>query len=200
MRQIYGSIAPPKAKGKGNLLYLISGLICLLGAASLWMFLQMERKEEAPPPKKIAVPEAPKRVNPLAQQQFVIEEEEEPEEPEEPAPKAKHRVVRRGAWECSGDLAPKDIRKVVATNRRQVQTCYERGLKRDNVLQGSLDLKLKVNSTGKIVATAIAGTLRDNDVFSCVRGLAEGWNFPEPKGGDCAVLQIPFRFAPAAEN
>ena len=200
MRQIYGSIAPPKETGKGNLKYLISGLICLLGAASLWMFLQMERKEEPPPPKKRVVPEAPKRVNPLAEQKFVIEEEEEPEEPVKPKPTAQKPAVRRGAWECSGDLSPKDIRKVVANNRRQVQTCYERGLKRDNVLQGSLDLKLKVNSTGKIVATAVAGTLRDNDVFSCVRSLAEGWSFPEPKGGDCAVLQIPFRFAPAAEN
>ncbi len=200
MRQIYGSIAPPKAKGKSNLKYLISGLVCLLGAVGLWMFIQMETKEEPPPPKKVTVPEAPKRVNPLAQQKFVIEEEEEPEEPEEPKPTAKKRVVRRGAWECSGDLAPKDIRKVVADNRRQVRNCYERGLKRDNVLQGSLDLKLKVGSSGKIVATAVAGTLRDNDVFSCVRSLAEGWSFPQPKGGDCAVLQIPFRFAPAADN
>jgi hypothetical protein len=200
VRQIYGSLAPPKAKGKSNLKYLISGLICLVGAAGLWMFVQMERKEEPPPPKKVVVPEAPKRVNPLAQQEFVIEEEEKPEEPEEPEPKPKQRTVQRGPWECSGDLPSKEIRKVVATNRRQVQTCYERGLKRDNVLQGSLDLKLKVNSTGKIVATAIAGTLRDNDVFSCVRSLAEGWIFPEPRGDDCAVLQIPFRFAPAAEN
>lgn len=200
MSQIYGSLAPPKPKGKSNLKYLISGLICLLGAAGLWMFLQMEKKEPPPPPKKVAVPAAPKRVNPLAQQEFVMEEEEQPEEPTEPEPKARERRVRRGAWECSGDLSPKEIRKVVTNNRRQVRNCYERGLKRDNVLQGSLDLKLKVSSSGKIVATAIAGTLRDADVFSCVRSLAEGWSFPEPTGGDCAVLQIPFRFAPEAEN
>jgi hypothetical protein len=161
------------------------------------MFVQMERKEQPPP--KAPIPVAPKRVNPLAQQEFVIEEEAKPE-PEEPEPETKRRAVRRDPWECSGDLPAKEIRKVVSTNRRQVQTCYERGLKRDNVLQGSLDLKLKVNATGKIVATAVAGTLRDNDVFSCVRSLAEAWSFPEPTGGDCAVLQIPFRFAPAQEN
>ncbi|MBN1653252.1 MAG: AgmX/PglI C-terminal domain-containing protein [Deltaproteobacteria bacterium] len=197
MRQIYGSIAPPKAKGKSNLKYVITGLILLSGAASLWMFVQMERKE--PPPPKEPVPEVPKRINPLEQQEFVIEEEVKPE-PEEPEPEVKKRVERRGPWDCSGDLPTTEVRKVVSNNRRQVQTCYERGLKRDNVLQGSLDLKLKVNATGKIVATAVAGTLRDNDVFSCVRTLAEGWSFPEPTGGDCAVLQIPFRFTPAEEN
>jgi hypothetical protein len=195
LRQIYGSLAPAKPKGHSNLKYLVTGLVLLAGAVGLLIFLQMETRD--PPAPKVLVPKPPQRENPLAPPQFVVEEEEKPDSAVT-KPEAKTRVVvQRGPWECSGDLPAAEIRNVVATNRRQVQSCYERGLKRDNVLQGSLDLKLRVNTAGKIVATAVTGTLHDKDVFTCVRSLAEGWKLPAPTGGDCAVLQIPFRFSPA---
>lgn len=195
MYQNYGSLAPVPAKG-GNLKYIATGLFFLAAAGSLWLFLKME-ESDAPVPIE-PKPKAAKRVNPLAQQEYVIEEAKEEPEPEEvePEPKAKKPRVRRNQWECSGDLPTTMVRKVIAENRRQVRTCYERSLKRNNVLQGSLNLKLKVNGLGKTVATTMSGSLRDNEVFSCVRSLAESWSFPEPSGGDCAVLQIPFKFAP----
>lgn len=196
MYQNFGSLAPVPAKG-GNLKYIVTGLVLLGGAVSLWLFLQMEESDPPIPPMK-PKPESVKRVNPLAQQQFVIEEEPEQEEEEEIAqkPKARRRRPQRSRWDCSGDLPTAQIRKVISLNRRQVRTCYERSLKRNNILQGSLNLKLKVNGAGRTVATNMTGTLRDNEVFSCVRSLAESWSFPEPSGGDCAVLQIPFKFAP----
>jgi len=182
--------------GSGNLKYVITGILLLAGAGGLWVFLQPEK------PKPKVVTQAPKsvqRVNPLAQQNFIIEEEEleklEPEPEPEPVQK-KRRTVRRDAWECSGDLPPKTIREIIADNRSQVRTCYERRLKVNNVLQGDRKLKVKVDSSGSVVATAVQGTLRDNEVFSCVRGLAQRWNFPSPSGGDCAVVQVPFNFMP----
>jgi hypothetical protein len=196
--QIYGSLAPAKPKGSSNLKYVVTGLIFLAGAAGLLIFLQMERSD--PPAPKVVVPKPPQRENPLAAPQFVVEEEEKADSAVTKPETKTHVATPRGPWECSGDLPAAEIRQVVATNRRQVQSCYERGLKRDNVLQGSLELKLRVNSVGKIVATAVTGTLHDKDVFTCVRGLAEGWRLPAPTGGDCAVLQIPFRFSPAQDK
>jgi hypothetical protein len=69
-------------------------------------------------------------------------------------------------------------------------------LKLNNVLQGDMTLRLKVGSTGKVVNTQVAGSIRDQAVFACVRTLAQMWTFPVPTGGDCAVVQVPFKFSP----
>ncbi len=191
------SIPPvrPPSKG-GNLKYLVTGLLLLSGALGLWLFLEPDRPE--PPSPKPQAPEPPERTNPLAQQNFVLEEPEEPEpEQPEPAVKAKRpRAPRRGSWECSGDLPTSKVRQVMAENRTQVRTCYERRLKTNHVLQGDLKLRVKVGSKGRVVATMASGSLRDNQVFSCVRSLADNWAFPVPTGGDCAVVQVPFHFTP----
>ena len=73
---------------------------------------------------------------------------------------------------------------------------YERRLKANNVLQGDLSLKVKVGANGSVVASGVSGTLRDNEVFACVRAIADKWSFPVPEGGTCAVVQVPFRFTP----
>jgi outer membrane biosynthesis protein TonB len=132
----------------------------------------------------------------MAQQELVVEEEKEAEP--EPAPAHAKRSSRTnwGDWDCAGDLPGAKINQILADNRQQVRSCYERRLKINNVLQGNLNLKLKVNASGAVVATAVGGSLGDNDVFACVRNLAKQWAFPEPAGGECAVVQVPFKFTP----
>jgi hypothetical protein len=102
----------------------------------------------------------------------------------------------QGLWDCDGDLDANVLRTLVAQNRAQVRTCYEKRLKVDNVLQGSLNLKLRIGGNGKVSATQVGGSLRDTIVTSCVRTLAESWSFPTPSGGLCAVVEIPFNFTP----
>ena len=134
----------------------------------------------------------------MAQQELVLEEpvpdagQPAPVEPEVTKPTAPR--VKSGEWECSGDL-PGAV-KVVRENSAQVRSCYERRLKMNNVLQGDLRLKLKVGGGGKVVATAMSGSLHDPEVLSCVRNLAQSWIFPVPSGGSCAVVQVPFQFSP----
>jgi TonB family protein len=68
----------------------------------------------------------------------------------------------------------------------------------NNVLQGDLKLKLKIAANGQVSAVAVSGTLHDNEVFSCVRSVAQRWSFAPPTEGKCAVVQVPFQFAPKA--
>lgn len=180
----------------GNAKYVIAGLLLLLGAAGLWMLV----KPEAPPPPVATAPaiKAPERSTALSNNDLVLDEPEpEPEptpavEPEKP----RKRGPARGDWDCSGELPMPAISKIMRENQSQIRNCYERRLKVNNVLQGDLNLKVKVGATGSVVASGVSGTLRDNEVFSCVRAIADKWAFPAPEGGACAVVQVPFRFMP----
>jgi hypothetical protein len=193
-QQAPSTTTPPPARGS-NLKYVFAGLLLLAGAAGLGMFIYSQRT----PVKVSQLPTTPapavERANPMAQQELVVEEEKAPE-PEKPAIVRKSSRSNWGDWDCAGDLPGAKINKILADNRQQVRSCYERRLKVNNVLEGNLNLKLKVNSSGTVVATAVGGSLGDNDVFACVRNLAKQWAFPEPAGGECAVVQVPFRFTP----
>ncbi|MDD9932939.1 MAG: AgmX/PglI C-terminal domain-containing protein, partial [Myxococcales bacterium] len=98
------------------------------------------------------------------------------------------------AWDCSGDLP--GVARLIAGKRGEVRTCYERRLKVNNILAGSLRLQIKVGTGGKVAATKVSGSLRDNEVFSCVRKKVQSWSFPDPVGDKCAVLDVPFSFSP----
>jgi hypothetical protein len=102
-------------------------------------------------------------------------------------------------WDCSGDLSRESLQAVIDKNRAQVRNCYERRLKVNNTLQGDLKLKLKIASNGQVSALAVNGTLHDNEVFSCVRQVAQRWSFTPPTEGSCAVVQVPFQFSPKSD-
>lgn len=180
----------------GNAKYIIAGLLLLAGAAGLWMLVK-----PAPTPAPVAAPpvaKAPERSTALSNNELVLDEPEpEPEPTPEPEPdKPRKRGPSRGEWDCSGELPMPAISKIMRENQSQIRNCYERRLKVNNVLQGDLNLKVKVGGNGAVVATGVSGTLRDNEVFSCVRAIADKWSFPVPEGGACAVVQVPFRFTP----
>lgn len=196
-------MADVPTSGGNNTKYIIAGLLLLAGAIGLVVYL----KPTAPPPEPPKPAEKPKevaRVNPLAEQNLILDEEPEepdaatPDEVPDPEPEKKKRVARpkRGAWDCDGTLDRAQAARVIAQNRSQVRTCYERRLKVNSVLQGKLQLKLKIGANGKVTATEVTGSLRDNEVFGCVRRLAQTWEFPKPQGGACAVVGAPFNFTP----
>lgn len=180
----------------GNTKYVVVGLLLLLGAAGLWMLV---KPEPAPPPAVVApVAKAPARSTALANDDLVLDAPEpEPEPIAEPEPtKTTKRAPKSDGWDCSGELAMAAISKVMRDNQAQIRNCYERRLKVNNILQGDLNLKVKVGANGSVVASGVSGSLRDNEVFSCVRAIADKWSFPVPEGGACAVIQVPFRFSP----
>ena len=89
-----------------------------------------------------------------------------------------------------------EIRRVLGDSQTQVRSCYERRLRNNNMLQGTVNLQVKIGNTGRVTGTRIRGTLQDADVKNCVQALAKNWSFPAPSGGTCAVFDAPYNFTP----
>lgn len=184
------------AKSGGNLKYILLGMVLLVGAVAGFWFLK-PTPAAAPEPPAPAPPVNAERVNPMAQSDLILDESKDAGQPAEAVTDKPKRVVKevRDEWDCEGDIARASLQSVIDSNRVQVRSCYERRLKANNVLQGDLKLKIRVAPNGQVTATSISGSLRDNEVFSCVRGIASAWKFPPPQNG-CAVVQVPFQFSP----
>ena len=190
-----------KSQAGGNTKYIVGGLVLLLGAAVVVFMLQPQAPE--PPAAEAPKPPPPnaERVNPMAQPELILDEPKDAGKPAEEVaakekPKTQAKEEPKDEWDCSGDLSRESLQAVIDKNRAQVRNCYERRLKVNNVLQGELMLKLKIANNGQVNAVAVNGSLHDNEVFSCVRQVAQRWSFKPPTDGSCAVVQVPFQFAP----
>lgn len=100
-----------------------------------------------------------------------------------------------GSWDtCTGDIP--GAAAAMSQYNTQIRNCYERALKSNGLLQGSLNLRLRVSANGAVDATQVTGSLGDRDVFSCVRAVADRIRFSPVRDGSCAVLAVPFSFTP----
>jgi hypothetical protein len=186
----------PPPKGGGNLKYIIVGLLFVGGAAAVFVALR-----PLPPDPVAAVPDAepPARATSLATDELEIPDPvpDAAVEPDAASTNVK-RIIKyvRDDWECDGSIAAAAARAVIAQNQVQVRNCYERALKINNTLEGNLSMTLRVDNRGQVTGTRMGGSLRDPQIFSCVRQLAQSWEFPAPTGGRCAVISAPFNFTP----
>ena len=197
----YGAMASeslrptPASSGGGYAKYIIA-LLLLIGGG-LGVFLAT-RKEPEPPPVQ-PPPKVAERSTSLAQDtvQLPVEEPDAGPPPAvaEEEPKKK-RTGAGDAWACQGDVPAADIKALLADRQVQIRACYEKRLRVDNTLQGTLRLQVRIGNDGKVAATRAGGTLRDPEVFNCVQTLAKKWSFPAPKGGNCAVFDAPYTFTP----
>jgi hypothetical protein len=189
---------PPPPSG-GGAKYAVLGLVLLGGAAAVYFATRedppAEPVAEAPPPQA----EQPRRSTSLYREDLVIpddDELEDEEEEQEAAPQPKRRAVRKPAA-CEGEVNKAQVRQVFMQNERQVRACYERRLKVNNVLQGRLDLEVRLAKNGAVDSVRVGGTLRDNEVHACVRRAAQSWTFPPLESGNCAVVGLPYNLTPS---
>lgn len=186
------SSLPPLKKNDGKL--AIIALLLLLGAGGLWFFL----RDGAPEPEAVA-PEPPPVVETPPREEFAVEleipDDEELAEPE-PTPETRPASGTAPPLQCNGRIDAAQVREVIrGTPSKQVQTCYENGLKNNNLLQGSMEVQLTIGVTGAVREVAVGGTLRNRQVYSCVRRVARTWKFPPPQGG-CVRINAPFQMTP----
>ncbi|MEM1417699.1 MAG: AgmX/PglI C-terminal domain-containing protein [Myxococcota bacterium] len=192
---------PPLPSSGGGAKYAILGLLLLLGAGGLYML--MGDDDDGGDAIAEAPDLGPQPVRPTGYQPQIELPDEIPEPEPEPEPEATPEPEAptmmssgmRAARACTGTLDTRRVAGVIAGYRPQVRACYERGLKANNLLQGSLNVRLKVQSNGSVNNVRVSGSLRDNDVFACVRRVASTWRFPAPEGG-CAELSQPFQMTP----
>ena len=194
------SSLPPLKKNDGKLGLL--ALLLLLGAGGLWF----ASREDSPEPEATPAEPPPAEVAPREEVAVEIEipdDEELPEVDREPTTSPKPRAtspssdgVNPADWECNGSINPAKVRAVLkGAPSKQVQTCYERGLKSNNLLQGSMQVELTIGAAGSVRAVEVGGTLRDRQVYSCVKRVARTWKFPPPEGG-CVRINAPFQMTP----
>ncbi|MGB5194057.1 MAG: AgmX/PglI C-terminal domain-containing protein [Polyangiales bacterium] len=190
------SSLPPLKKKDGK--FGLVALLLLLAAGGLWLFLRGDEAEPAPEA------EAPPSEVP-AREQFVSEieiPEEEDVDASEPAgrpadtPDAPATGGGPEDWECNGSIDTAQVRSFIkGPASKQVQNCYERGLKGNNLLQGSMDVELTIGASGSVRAVSVGGTLQDRQVHSCVKRVARTWKLPKPTGG-CVRINVPFQMTP----
>ena len=81
-----------------------------------------------------------------------------------------------------------------SSNYSAVIGCYERALKRDPSLHGTVEVQFTISATGRITrADIVQDSLRDDEVASCITGTVRSWRLPRHDGGDVA-MSWPFVF------
>lgn len=199
------SMAPPPGTGGGNLKYAIVGVVLIGGAIALWFGMKGCEEENVEPVATQTVVDSGvvERSTALADDDLYIPEPEPDAGPEIDSGPPRVRYVTRyvgggggGNWNCSGQINAAAAQSAMASNQLQFRNCYERRLKVNNTLEGRVSLQVKVGRDGSVSGVRTGGTLRDPQVLSCVRNIAQRMRFPAPQGGSCAVVAAPLNFSP----
>jgi hypothetical protein len=188
------SSAPPPSAG-GGAKYAVIGVVFVGLAIALIVFLTCDPEE---PPAVAERPDAGPPSTELQPEDLELIENVMIDAGTDAGPGqsgTKIRYVYRQA-ECTGDIPRDAARRAVAENRLQVRNCYERALKTNHTLAGTINVQLVIGGGGQVEQVAVGGSLRDPTVAACVRRLATGWRMPAPTGGNCAIVSVPFTMTP----
>ena len=196
------STPPPPSSGGGR--YAIAGVAMAAIAALGWCMMG----QGSTPPAGPVVPDAGPHMD--RSTALVEDSLDIPElEPDVPLPDAgpvREEVTHPtgggprppvGEWDrCSGEIAPATALHEVRNHDRQIRTCYERRLRENPLLQGSMSLSLMIGADGRVTDVRTTGTLHDREFASCVRAEAMRIHFPRVTGGPCTVVAVPYTFTP----
>jgi hypothetical protein len=91
------------------------------------------------------------------------------------------------------DLSREALEHVVRARRRSVTMCYERSLKHDRSLAGSLTVRATVRPSGRVARARVASrNLKGTRVARCIERAVASWRFPAFSGRAQDIL-LPFR-------
>jgi Ca-activated chloride channel family protein len=114
------------------------------------------------------------------------------EMPRQVAPK-----VRAGQGTVKGALSKSVILRVIRHHQTKMQRCYEKALKKDASLQGTLKLTWTIDKNGRVQnVQAVGGSLTDAALKQCAVHVIRRLRFPKPSGGGEVKVTYPFAFKP----
>lgn len=88
--------------------------------------------------------------------------------------------------------SPEEVMAIASARRAHSSACYERVLKRDPSLAGTLTLQMNVGPAGQVLRTRVGDdTLHDPQVIGCLRHEVAGWLFPRTRN---AIVSYTFVF------
>lgn len=89
-------------------------------------------------------------------------------------------------------LSQEAVAKVVKQNSMSVRFCYQQSLKGSQNLRGKLQIKLRVEPTGKVSRTTVqTSQFKGTTLASCISDKIRKWVFP-PFEGDAKEFLVPF--------
>ncbi len=100
----------------------------------------------------------------------------------------------------SGRFDARVVVRMIQTRRAAIRTCYERELRSDPTLHGSIRISLTIQESGAVEdVRAIENSMGNAEVASCITNMIQRFRFtPGPDGGS-VTYQFPFAFEPAEE-
>jgi tetratricopeptide (TPR) repeat protein len=101
----------------------------------------------------------------------------------------------------AGSLDRNIIRRYVKRNIAKISYCYERQLLGNPRLEGTMQTRFTIGTTGRVLAVTVTGI--DEEVATCVASVIRSIEFP-PVGDSTVIVNYPFTFrragAPADEG
>lgn len=99
----------------------------------------------------------------------------------------------------SGDLSTTSINQTVNRKKPALKGCYERELKKDKTLRGTVKVRFTILTSGRVDKSRIVilqNTIRSKAVAKCIKNNIKRWRFDKPSGGDVTIA-YPFVFTPS---
>ncbi|MES2642899.1 MAG: AgmX/PglI C-terminal domain-containing protein [Myxococcota bacterium] len=122
-------------------------------------------------------------------------------EPEMARASGETRAMEFGEPVILGALDQTSLERVLQRDATQLSLCYERALKTNPALAGTVVVKVVIAKDGTVFSRSTKhSTLGDASVESCLHERFDSMQFPEPPGGGIVIASYPLIFAPPAKN
>ena len=87
------------------------------------------------------------------------------------------------------------VKKVIDSHMPAIKYCYNKELRKDASLSGTVVVRFTVNDKGDVAEAVVdVSTLENETVETCMVSEIKSWDFPEPRGGIEVVINYPFKF------
>ena len=105
-------------------------------------------------------------------------------------------LIREGEVKVGGMLPPEVVRRIVRQHFPRMRACYERALKTNDALAGTLVTTFVVNAKGATTAVKTRpGDITDPPMLACIQAIFESLAFPEPEKNGTVAVTYPMMFA-----
>jgi hypothetical protein len=195
----------PTRSGGSKIVFVLFGLgLAILAAGVVILVMNRDNDslaepEEPPEPEQIEEP-APLVVTAPSKPLGSMEEEDAgssvaTEEEEEETDDQKKKGMRQGGFGGrQGKIDPQATNKFINARFARVRACYERRLKLNPLLEGVVNLRIRLNPRGKVGSISVnSDSVGDPQMVGCIKKTLRGWTFPAPQGG-WGTFDKAFRF------
>ncbi|MGE3674012.1 MAG: hypothetical protein AB7K71_30350 [Polyangiaceae bacterium] len=184
---------PPTKSGSGFIIVTLL-MVAVAGGLIFWKF-SGDKEEEAPPP--------PPPVATTTQKPVLEAPPPPPPKIEDAGPDVEKKTVAKGTVKggggggcsgtCKGTVTPA-LRSALAGRAASARRCYERMLRANSGLSGTVMAQVRVGPTGQACSVSITQDFGGVGA-SCVAPALRSGGLPAPAGG-CVDVAVPVSFKP----